>query len=128
MVFDGISIDVNNNSNNFVYSLNQTEKEIEINFNLIRLVDLINEYKIVLSETENYYTKFESMISKYNNSLDYPELNVNATLQNGNTFKDEVAKLEIQLVNAKESAQRVLRASDISEYEIRKILYGTLRN
>ena len=127
-VFTGITNDINNNINNYTYSINQTEKEIEITFNLIRLVDLINEYKIVLSETENYYMKFETMIKKYDNQLDFPELNVNATLQSGNTFKDEVTKLKIQLVNAKDSAQRVLKASDVSEYEIRKILYGTPRN
>lgn len=123
VAFSDIRNHIAKNQHNYFITHTLCDKEIEITFNLIRLVDIINEYKALLIETENYYSTFEKILAKYNSS-DYPELNVDATLLNGNTFKQELSKLQDQLLEAKQAYGQVLKASEISEFDIRKILYG----
>lgn len=121
--FKTVYTNISENKTNSLFMMSQTNKEVEITFNLMRLVDLINEYKSVLDETLNYYDKFQSVLNKYNSS-DFPELNVNAKMLDGKTFKETLTKITTELGSAKDAAIKAYKASDVSDYEIRKILYG----
>ena len=122
--FTLITNEIRSKKGSYILLSNQTEKETEIGFNLIRLVDLINEYKSLINETYDYYETFDKAIQKYSNSVDFPELNFNPTMTDGVKFKQKIASLTTDISTAKAAAKEAYDVSDISEFEIRKILYG----
>lgn len=122
--FSTIKTDITKNKISYILFSSTTEKETEVTFNLIRLVDLINEYKTLLNETYNYYDTFDKAIKKYSNKVDYPELNFNPTMTDGVKFQEKIASLTGDLKTAKDAADDAYKVSDISEFEIRTILYG----